>query len=162
LENFAAFLADRRSDQPFCFWFGPTNVHRRWARGSGKALWGLDGERLQGKMPKFLPDVPLMREDLADYFGEVQAFDTMLGLMLARLEQRGELDNTVVIVTGDHGAGGFPHGKCNLYDFGTSVPLAIRWPGAPAGRVVDDLVSLTDVAPTILEICGLRRPDVMT
>ena len=40
--NFQAFLADRNDDQPFCYWFGPTNVHRKWIKGSGKQLWGID------------------------------------------------------------------------------------------------------------------------
>jgi len=160
--NFDAFLADRKPGQPFCYWFGPVNVHRKWVKGSGKTLWGLDPERLKGKMPPYLPDVPEVREDLADYFGEVMAFDHALGLLLTKLEAIGELDNTLVVVSGDHGAPGFPHGKCNLYDFGSSVPLAIRWGGAKGGRVVDDLVSLTDLAPTFLELGGVPVPEAMT
>lgn len=161
--NFDAFLADRQADQPFCFWFGPTNVHRKWIRGSGKTLWDIDPDTLKGKMPPFLPDVPEVRQDLADYFGEIAAFDAALGLLLQRLEEIGELDNTLVVVSGDHGAPGFPYGKCNLYDFGASVPLAIRWgQNVPAGRVVDDLVSLTDLAPTFLELGGVQIPKRMT
>jgi arylsulfatase A-like enzyme len=160
--NFDAFLADRKPGQPFCFWFGPTNVHRRWIKGSGKALWGLNPDDLKGKMPPFLPDVPEVREDLADYFGEAMAFDAALGLIIKKLEAVGELDNTLIAVSGDHGAPGFPHGKCNLYDFGSSVPLAIRWGGAKGGRVLDDLASLTDLAPTFLEIAGVKVPGVMT
>jgi N-sulfoglucosamine sulfohydrolase len=160
--NFDAFLADRRPDQPFCYWFGPTNVHRKWIRGSGKALWGIDPDALKGKMPPFLADVPEVREDLADYFGEVQAFDAAIGVLLRRLEEAGELDNTLVVVSGDHGAPGFPHGKCNLYDFGAGVSLAMRWKGAKGGRVVDDLISLTDLAPTFLELGGVAMPAAMT
>ncbi|MPZ17839.1 MAG: sulfatase-like hydrolase/transferase [Luteitalea sp.] len=174
MANFDAFLADREPGQPFSFWFGPTNVHRKWIRGSGKALWGIDPDDLEGKLPPFLPDVPVVREDLADYFGEIQAFDEALGRLLAKLEEIGELDNTVVVVSGDHGPPGFPHGKTNLYDFGTAVPLAIRWgngDGAfnersnsetPTGRIVDDLVTLTDLAPTFLEVAGLSIPEAMT
>ncbi|MFY7875777.1 MAG: sulfatase-like hydrolase/transferase, partial [Pirellula sp.] len=125
-KNFDNFLADRVDNQPFCYWFGPTNVHRKWIKGSGKALWNINPDSLQGKMPSFLPDVPEVREDLADYFGEIAAFDTALGLHLKKLESIGELENTIVVVSGDHGAPGFPHGKCNLYDFGSSVSLAIR------------------------------------
>ncbi len=162
LANFNAFLADRKPGQPFCYWFGPTNVHRKWIKGSGKKLWGIDPDSLKGKMPPFLADVPEVREDLADYFGEVQAFDAALGVLLRRLEAIGELDKTLVVVSGDHGAPGFPHGKCNLYDFGSSVSLAMRWGEAPGGRVVDDLVSLTDLAPTFLELGGVAVPDSMT
>lgn len=161
-KNFDAFLARRPADQPFHFWFGPTNVHRKWIKGSGKALWGIEPDDFQGKLPPFLPDVPEVREDLADYFGEIAALDAAIGLLIKELDKIGELDNTLLIISGDHGAPGFPHGKCNLYDFGVRVPLLIRWGGAKGGRVVDDLISLTDLAPTILELCGVAVPEVAT
>lgn len=160
--NFDAMLADRKAGQPFCYWFGPTNVHRKWIKGSGKKLWGIEPDSLKGKLPPFLPDVPEVRQDFADYLGEVQAWDAALGVLLARLEAIGELDNTLIAVSGDHGAPGFPHGKCNLYDFGSNVSLAIRGPGVTGGRVVDDLVTLPDLAPTFLEAGGLQPPAVMT
>ncbi len=160
--NFEAFLTDRKPGQPFCYWFGPTNTHRKWIKGSGKALWGIDPDRLKGKMPKFLPDVPEIREDMADYLGEAQAFDAAVGVLLAKLEATGELENTLVVVSGDHGIPGFPRGKCNLYDFGTGVALAMRWGGAKGGRVVEDFVNLMDLAPTFLEMGGVKPPAVMT
>ncbi|WP_218280135.1 sulfatase-like hydrolase/transferase [Verrucomicrobium spinosum] len=162
LGNFRDFLSAREADAPFCFWFGPTNVHRSWKQGSGKALWHIDPDTLEGKMPPFLPDVPEVREDLADYFGEIQALDTMLGLLIEDLTKRGELENTLIVISGDHGAPGFPHGKCNLYDFGTGVSLAIAGPGVKGGRVVDDFVNLPDLAPTFLEAGGVAVPEVMT
>ncbi len=157
-QNFDSFLAKRDSGAPFCYWFGPTNVHRKWVKGSGKSLWNLDGEELKGKLPPFLPDVPEVRQDLADYFGEIAALDHALGVHIKRLDELGELENTLIVVSGDHGPPGFPHGKCNLYDFGASVSLAMRWGGMKKGRVVDDLVSLTDLAPTFLELAGLPHP----
>ena len=161
--NFKDFLTDRGKGQSFCYWFGPTNVHRKWIQGSGKKLWGLNPDDLEGKVPPFLPDVPIVREDLADYFGEIHAFDAGLGVLLAELEKTGELDNTLIVVSGDHGAPGFPYGKCNLYDFGVAVPLAVRWPGkVPADRVIDDFVCLPDLAPTFIEAATLTPPDVMT
>ena len=156
--NFESFLADRKPGQPWLYWFGPTTTHRRWIQGSGKALWGLDPDALQGKLPPFLPDVPAVREDFADYLGEVQAFDAYIGLLLKKLEETGELDRTLIVVSGDHGGPGFPNGKCNLYDFGTGVTLAARWPGGKGGRVADDLVSLADLAPTFLEAAGVAAP----
>ena len=165
--NFDAFLAARPKDQPFCYWFGPTLVHRQWEAKSGKALWGIEPESLKGKLPKFLPDVPEVREDFADYLGEIQGFDAGVGLLLKRLEEIGELDKTLIVVSGDHGAPGFPGGKCNLYDFGVGVTLTVRWPGqVPASkdanvRVVDDLVNLMDLAPTFLEAGGVKAPPGM-
>ena len=161
-QNFDSFLAKRDSGAPFCYWFGPTNVHRKWVKGSGKSLWNLDGEELKGKLPAFLPDVPEVRQDLADYFGEIAALDHALGVHIKRLDELGELENTLIVVSGDHGPPGFPHGKCNLYDYGASVSLAMRWGGMKGGRVVDDLVSLTDLAPTFLELAGLPIPERMT
>ena len=159
---FNSFIEAREKSKPFCFWFGPTLVHRKWTKGSGKALWGINPDELKGKLPKFLPDVHEVRQDFADYLGEVQAFDSALGLILKRLKELGELENTVVVISGDHGAPGFPGGKCNLYDFGVHVPLAIWWPGKPGGRVVDDFVNLMDLAPTFLDIGGVKPPKVMT
>lgn len=161
--NFRDFLADRDDTQPFCYWFGPTNVHRKWIQGSGKEIWGMNPDDLKGKLPSFLPDVPIVREDLCDYLGEVQAFDAGLGVLIEELEALGELDQTLIVVSGDHGIPGFPNGKCNLYDFGTSVPLAIRWgKSINSKRVVDDFVSLPDLAPTFLECAGIEPPEVMT
>jgi N-sulfoglucosamine sulfohydrolase len=166
--NFEDFLNDRKGDEPFFFWYGPTNVHRTWEKGSGKALWGIDPDQLQGKVPPFLPDVPEIREDLADYLGEVQAFDASIGIIVEVLQQKGLLDNTILIVSGDHGAPGFSNGKCNLYDFGCQVPLVVQPTAAmrqampQAGVVVDDLVSLVDLAPTILEWADIAPHVSMT
>ena len=161
--NFRSFLATRPAATPFCYWWGPTNTHRSWVRGSGNQLWSINPDDLKGKLSSHLPDVPEVREDVADYLGEVQAFDTGLGALLNELESTGELENTMVIVSGDHGIPGMPAGKCNLYDLGTRVSLAISWPGhIPAGRVVDDFVCLPDLAPTILEATSLAVPEVMT
>ena len=68
----------------------------------------------------------------------------------------------MIVVSGDHGAPGFPYGKCNLYDFGTGVSLAIAGPGVHGGRVVEDFVNLMDLAPTFLETGGVAVPDVMS
>lgn len=161
--NFQDFLAARPAGSPFSYWFGPTNVHRSWTQGSGQKIWGIDPDRLKGKLPADLPDVPVVREDLADYLGEVQAFDAAIGVLLEELQTTGELDRTMIVVSGDHGIPGFIRGKCNLYDVGIAVSLAVRWGArAPKGRVVDDFVCLPDLAPTFLDAAGLRPPAVMT
>jgi uncharacterized sulfatase len=161
--NFHTFLDARPDGKPFCYWWGPTNTHRTWERGSGKALWGIEPDDLKGRLPAFLPDVHEIREDVADYLGECMAFDAGLGVLLDRLEAIGELDNTLVVVSGDHGIPGFPRGKCNLYDIGCEVALAARWPGRiPPGRVVDDLVNLMDLGPTFLNAADVPAPDSMT
>ena len=151
-------------DQPFCYWFGPTNCHRKWIAGSGKKLWGIDPDELKGKLPPFLPDVDVVREDFADYLGEAQAFDASLGVIVEELKRIGKLDNTLLVISGDHGIPGVTRGKCNLYDLGTSVPLAIHWPKRikHPGRVVTDFVSLPDLAPTFLQAAGVEPDQAMT
>lgn len=160
--NFAAFLADRNPGQPFCYWFGPTLTHRKWEKGSGKALWGIEPDAFKGKLPKFMPDVPEVREDFADYLGEIQAWDAGVGVLIRMVEEAGELENTLVVLSGDHGMPGVPGGKCNLFDFGVGVALLARVPGVKGGRIVDDFANLMDLAPTFLEAGGLKPPDVMT
>ena len=160
--NFKAMLAAKAAGQPFAYWFGPTTTHRTWVRGSGQKLWGLDPDALKGKLPAFLPDVPVVREDLADYLGEVQALDAAMGVLLEELDRAGERSKTLIAVSGDHGAPGFPHGKCNLYGFGTGVSLIVAGAGVKGGRVVDDMVTLPDLAPTFLEAGGVKPPAVMT
>ena len=160
--NFRDMLNSCKDKAPFCYWFGPTNVHRKWIKGSGKELWDINPDSLKGKMPAFLPDVPEVRQDLADYFGEIAAWDAAVGVLLDELENAKLTDNTLVVISGDHGAPGFPHGKCNLYSFGTGVCLSVTGPGVVGGRVVDDMVSLIDLAPTFLEAAHIKPPESMT
>ncbi len=162
-KNFDQFLSARPGKEPFFYLFGPTNTHRKWTKGSGKALWNLDPEDLKGKLPPFLPDVAEIRQDFADYLGEVQAVDAGIGVIYEQLQESGELENTVIIISGDHGAPGFPYGKVNLYDFGTRVPLAIRFgKNIKIGATIDRLTSLIDIAPTILDVAGVEIPAEMT
>lgn len=167
-QNVRSFLdsdEDQKLDgsEPICYWLGPTNTHRKWIAGSGKKLWGIDPDSLRGKLPPYLPDVPVVREDFADYLGEVMAFDAGLGVLIEELKRIGIYDETLLVVSGDHGIPGVSRGKCNLYDFGTQVPLAIRWPDGIKGksRIVDDLVSLPDLAPTFLQSAGVAIPNTM-
>ena len=157
--NFDAFLRDGRPDQPWLYFAGTTTTHRAWVKDSGRRFWGIDPDSLQGKLPPFLPDVSEVREDMADYLGEVQAVDAYVGTLLERLEQKGQLEHTLIVLGGDHGIPGVPAGKNNLYDHGVRVALIARVPGGVGKRVVDDFVSLPDLAPTFLEIGGADVPN---
>ncbi len=157
--NFKAFLNDRPEGKPFCFWLGTTEPHRPYAQGVGVAA----GKRLEdARLPGALPDSPETRGDILDYYTEIEHFDRSLAKIIQTIEEEGELDNTLVLVTSDNGMC-FPRGKANLYDVSTRVPLAICWPSEIRGaRVVDDFVSLTDIAPTILNAAGVPVPEAMT
>jgi len=154
--------AARHADKPFFFIYGTINVHRPFHPDSGENLWGIDPDRLKGLIPKFLPDVSDVRRDFADYLGEVQAADAMFGVMMEELEAAGQLDNTVIILTGDNGIPGIPRGKTNCYDLSVRAPMMIRWPKKfTAGRTVEDFVSVMDIGPTLLEVAALPVPESM-
>ena len=158
--NFKDFLKDRPDNSPFFFWFGSTEPHREYQYGVGEKEASINISDI--KVPGFWPDDEIVRHDIADYYYEIMWYDTHLAGMIYELEEAGELENTIVIVTSDNGMP-FPRAKVNLYDWGTHMPLAIRWgEKVKGGRKVADLVSLTDLAPTILEAIGLEIPKEMT
>lgn len=158
--NFAEFLKQKSPDQPFCFWFGSTHPHRPYERGAWRKLgrWKLS----DAGVPPFLPDAPDVRSDLLDYYAAIEDFDREACEILSVLDQSGQRDNTLVAMTSDNGMS-FPRAKCNLYDWGTRMPLAVRWPATVRkSRRVDDFVSLTDFAPTLLQAAGLEPAPAMT
>lgn len=158
-KNFGQFLKARPDEKPFCFWFGSTDPHRGYKWQSGVK----SGMKLEDvEMPACLPDSKEVRMDICDYYWEVQRFDREVGELLEILEESGELDNTLVVISGDNGMP-FPRCKSNLYDMGTNVPLAVRWAARVKGsRVVEDFISLSDLAPTFLEAAGLKPTPDMT
>lgn len=157
--NFADFLAQRPNDKPFSFWYGGSEPHRSFKKGIGREN-GLDPSKV--KVPSFLPDTPEVRDDILDYCFEIQWFDQHLGHMLDALEEAGELDNTLVIVTSDNGMA-FPRAKANCYEYGIHMPLVVAWPAAAkGGRTVDDLVNLIDLTATIYDVSGVDPPSENT
>ena len=158
-EDFNAFLKAKPADQPFCYWFGSHDPHVPWDRGR-KLKKSMDPARV--KVPAHLPDRPVVRDDILNYYCEVQQFDADCGEMLATLAARGELDNTIVVMTSDNGWQ-IPRGLGNCYDLGVRIPLAMRWPARiKAGEVRDDYVSFGDLAPTFVEAAGLAPVPRMT
>jgi len=156
--NFGQFLSERKPGQPFCFWYGGHEPHRGYEEGSGVR----SGKKIQDvDLPPYYPNSAAIKSDLLDYALEVEWFDAHLGRILKTLEDAGELDNTLVLVTSDHGMP-FPRVKGQIYEDGFHIPMAVRW-GAkvPRGRVIDDFISMSDVAPTFLEAAGLKTHEQM-
>ena len=122
-----------------------------------------DGRALDAiAVPSYLPDTRAVREDFGGFYQEVETFDAEVGKLVAALEQAGLAEDTILIITSDHGQP-WPRGKGSLYDMGTRVPLIVRWPGTiRPSRVVDDFVNLIDIAPTIVEAAGLAGSEQMT
>ena len=176
--NFRDFLDARPDGAPFCFWYGGHEPHRPYEPGEGAAAGRVPRS---GEVPPYLPPEEVVRSDLADYAFEVEWFDAQLGAMLAELESRGELDDTLVVVTSDNGMP-FPRVKGQMYDYDFRLPFAMMWlgrTGAPDGetdtlelrgsdrlargrRVLTDMISFTDIAPTFLEAAGVTPPPGMS
>lgn len=157
--NFEDFLNSAEPGKPFCFWYGSMEPHRRYEYGSGVAK---GGKRLSDVMEifNFWPENDTVRNDILDYAFEIEHFDTHLVKMLELLEEKGELENTLVIVTADNGMP-FPRIKGQVYEYSNHMPLAIMWGKGikNPGRVVDDFVSFIDFAPTILELAGIEESE---
>ena len=157
--NFEAFLKDRPAGQPFSFWFGATEPHRAYEYRSGIEKGGKQVSDIES-VPDFWPDEEEVRIDMLDYAFEIEHFDDHLGRMLQLLEEHGELENTLVVVTADNGMP-FPRIKGQTYELSAHMPLAIMWPDGieNPGRIVDDFVSFADFAPTFIELAGLNWED---
>ncbi len=150
--NFEAFL-DQRADKskPFSFWMGFQEPHRAYELHSGVRL----GKNLDEiVVPPYFPDLRAVRSDLADYAIEVEYADAHIGRALELLEKSGELENTLIVITSDHGMP-FPYVKGQIHEDGFRLPFVARWgKGIKPGRVVQDFVNVRDIAPTFLELAG--------
>lgn len=153
--NFEDFLQQRDPTQPFCFWYGSFEPHRAYEYGTGSRLGGKSVKDLDSLFA-FFPETDSVRNDILDYAYEIEYFDQHLGKMLQTLRESGELANTLVIVTADNGMP-FPRVKGQVYERSNHLPLAIMWGHEikDPGRVIEDFVSFSDFAPTILEVAGI-------
>lgn len=168
----AAFLK-RSHDRPFFLSCGFFLTHRtgtgvQWHNDAASPL----GDPRYVRVPAPLPDTPEIRRDFADFAVAAGRLDAAMGTVLDALDRAGLADNTLVVVTTDHGIA-FPRMKCNLTDHGTGVMLMLRGPagageggrwkagggGFTGGKVVDALVSQVDVFPTVCEAAGIEPPD---
>ncbi|MBY5958876.1 sulfatase [Membranicola marinus] len=154
--NFEAFLEGNNGDEPFCFWYGGHEPHRRYEYGAGinkagKKLTDIDD------VFEFWPDNDTVRTDILDYAFEIEYFDQHLVRILEILEDQGQLENTIVVVTSDNGMP-FPRVKGQSYEHSNHLPLAIMWKNgiSDPGRSYDPFVSFTDFAPTFLDAAGVN------
>ncbi|PXX22828.1 sulfatase [Arenibacter sp. ARW7G5Y1] len=158
--NFKEFNKTRPRDRPFSFWFGSADPHRPYRLNSGKES-GMDITAV--RVPPVFPDNDIVRNDILDYYYAIQRFDDEVMKVLQMLEDEGILDSTIVVFASDNGMP-FPRAKATLYDMGTHVPLAIRWPEklSSQDKVYDGFITLSDLAPTFLEAANLKIPKDMT
>ncbi len=154
--NFEDFLSRRDGGQPFCFWYGGKEPHRAYTAGEGQR----HGKTLDEvtEVPPYWPDEQLVREDMLDYAFETEWFDAHLGRMIQTLEDNGELENTLIIVTSDNGCP-FPRVKGQMFDDDFRLPFAAMWPAqVKPGQTCNELCSFVDLAPTFLELAEACAP----
>ena len=108
-------------------------------------------------LPGFLPDLPDIRKELAEYFASVHRADEVTGAVLRALDESGLAENTLVVFTSDHGMP-LPFAKTNCWRHSTLTPWIVRWPGKVKPKSVDEkhVISGIDFTPTVLEATGLK------
>jgi arylsulfatase A-like enzyme len=154
--DFPGFL-DKAGERPFFMWVGFRDAHRGYEDGA----FDPPHDPAQVKVPPYLRDTPETRKDLAMYYDEIARLDSDIGTMVAELEKRGELENTLIVYFNDNGAP-FPRAKGTLYDSGMRTALIAQWPAKiEAGGVQNTLASVIDLAPTFLEAAGVAVPEEM-
>ncbi len=150
-----ASYASSGDDAPFYLEAGFFETHREFPEPTAAE----DARYIQPPAP--LPDTPAVRRDMAAYHAMARQLDDGIGLILHALEEAGLAENTIVLITTDHGLA-FPGMKCSLTDHGIGVMLMLRGLGQnlglEAGQVVDGMVSQIDVLPTLCELAGVARP----
>lgn len=147
-------------DQPFfaVFNFEGTHESQVWPDSPSRGGKPLMTDPNSVEVPPYYPDTPAVREDLARHYDNIADLDEWTAKLLGQLEEDGLLENTIVFFWTDHGDG-LPRAKRALYDSGLLVPLIVRWPGeVPPGTVSEELVSLIDLAPTVLSLAGVPVP----
>ncbi len=148
----AAEWLDHSPSQPFFMSVGFDQTHRKYP----EETYRINASRLCP--PKPFPDIPEIRKDMAMFAESVKILDDKMGTVFSALERNNLLENTLIICTTDHGIA-FPEMKCNLYDGGTGIFLIMRGPGGfKGGRVIDSLVSVIDVFPTLCELLNIEKP----
>ncbi len=152
------FFRRKPAGKPFFLWVNFYDPHHPWDRDAIPR----PHDRSRIRVPKYLPDLPGIREDLGRYYDEIARMDGEFQSVLDVLARNGFAENTFVMFLGDNGAA-LPHGKGTLYDPGLHVPCLARWPGhIRPGSVCGALLSGEDVTPTFLESAGRRVPSEMS
>lgn len=142
-----------KKHQPFYAQVNLHETHRPYKRSNENPT-----DPAKVKLPPYLADHPIAREDWALYHDAIHDMDAKAGAVLNLLERDGLKENTIVVFMGDHGRECF-RGKYFSYEQGCHTSLIVRWPGkVPAGEKSDDLISLIDLAATTLSLAGVKLP----
>jgi uncharacterized sulfatase len=138
-----------KEEKPFCLFIASNDSHAPFTTGDRSAY---DADTLT--IPPYWLDTPELRQELVKYYAEISNFDTLVGQMRDALEARGLWDNTIFMVCSEQGTQ-FPFAKWTCYDNGLHSGLVAHWSGVvPPGSVAEELISIADIAPTLVEAAG--------
>jgi len=158
-KSFDDFIATLPPGNPFCFWLGSSDPHRPY-EADLKNQTEIDKSKI--KIPGWLPDNEAVREDIMDYLAEVKRYDETIEKAVKLLKEKGMYENTLIIMTSDNGMP-FPRAKANVYDSGSNIPLVMSWGNHfRKGAYYNELVTLADLAPTILEAANVKITPTLT
>ena len=146
-------LIAERPSEPFFLSVGFFETHREYFEPTSVR------DSLYSLPPANLPDTAETRRDMASYKASARSLDHGVGAVLNALDEHDLADDTIVILTTDHGLA-FPGAKATLTDRGLGVMLIVRGPGGfHGGKVSEALVSQIDLFPTLCELAGIPAPD---
>lgn len=146
-------IEERPKDKPFFLWLAAFDPHRPYSPDTIPQ----PHDPAQAWVPPYLPDHPDTRADLALYYDEIARLDAYVGRVLDALARQGVLDHTAIFFISDNGRP-FPRCKTTVYDSGIRTPLLVRWPQRiRSGGLCPHLVSTVDLAPTFLDLAGVRQ-----
>ncbi|TDB62721.1 sulfatase family protein [Arundinibacter roseus] len=153
-EQWVHMLKSRPKDKPFFFWLSTFDAHRSWSTDGFRTRHDPDTDVI---VPPQLLDTPETRRDLAAYYDEISRIDDYLGDLQVELTRQGIAENTILIFMADNGRP-FPGSKTRVYDTGMRTPFLIKWPAGirKQGSVSQSLVSSIDIAPTLLQLAGIK------
>lgn len=151
-EKWLTALELRPKDKPFFMWASSIDPHRPFRQGKYPFMHNPDSVFV----PPYYPDIPEIRKDLANYYDEIGRFDEHIGKVLQYLEQKNELNNTLIIVLSDNGKA-FPQCKTRTNVQGLRSPFIVRYPAIiKKGTVTKSMVSAVDIAPTLLQLAKAK------
>jgi len=154
-----AHWKNRPENQPFFSVFNNTVTHESQVWQRKDLPLRVDPARIS--VPPYYPDTKTVRQDMARFYSNIRDMDDWVGGILKQLEDDGLLDKTIIFFWSDHGDG-LPFVKREIYDRGLRVPLIVRFPdGRFAGTTRDELISMIDLAPTVLTLAGTAPPAYM-
>jgi uncharacterized sulfatase len=141
---------------PFCLFACSNEPHTPWNKG--------DASRYppeEVKLPPYIADTPVVRENFSRYLAEITYFDDQVGQILSLLDKHDLRDSTMVVVVSEQG-NAFPFAKWTCYDMGLHSAMVVRWPGKVApGSVSSAMVEYCDITPTFVDAAGGKPAPIL-